>query len=457
MTQITETTNDGLKRELQIVVAKQDIGSKFDAKLEELKGQAQIKGFRKGKVPISHLKKLYGQSVMAEVLQTALEESSAEAIKERDERPAQQPKIDLPEDDEQIKEVMAGNADLSYKMSYEVIPKIEIMDFSKLELERLVPDVGDEAVEKALDELANRAKTYEPDEARAAEIDDRLKIDFVGKLEGEPFEGGAGDAVHLVLGTGNFIPGFEEALIGAKAGDDRVVKVTFPEDYHAKELAGKDAEFDVKVLEVGKPVKPAIDEELAKSLGAESLEKLRELVTNQISDEYAQVSRNKLKRDLLDALEKEHDFELPPALVESEFEAIWKQVTEGMEKDDKTFEDEGKTEDSAREEYKRIAERRVRLGLLIGEIGEKNEIAATKEELQRAVMEQARRYPGQEKFVFEYFEKTPGALDELRAPIFEDKVVDFALELAQVGEKKVSIEELLKTMNVDEDDESDAA
>lgn len=451
--QITETTNEGLKRELQVVVDKQQLGSQFNARLEEIKQQVQIKGFRKGKVPVSHLKKLYGQSLMAEVLQKAVEETSAKAITDRKERPARTPKIELPEDEKQIAAIMSGEADLAYTMSFEVIPEIAIMDFSELTLERLVVDVDDESLDKALDKLADRAKTYEADETRAAEAGDRLKIDFTGKVDGEPFEGGSGEAMHLVIGEGNFIPGFEDALVGAKAGEERLVKVIFPDDYHAKELAGKPAEFDTKVVEVAKPVKPELNDELAKSLGAENLGKLREMVKAQISDEYAQVSRNKLKRDLLDELEKAHGFELPPTLVESEFEAIWKQVCEGLEKADKTFEDEGKTADSAREEYHKIAERRVRLGLVIGEIGDKHDIQTTKEELQRAVLDQSRRYPGQEKFVFEYYEKNPAALAELRAPIYEDKVVDLVLELANVEEKKVSIEDLLKTM--DEDDEGD--
>ena len=457
MTQISETTNEGLKRELQVIVPRDELGSKFDERLNEIKGQVQLKGFRKGKVPLTHLKKIYGPSVMAEVLQKAVEESSTNALEERKERPAQQPKVDLPEDEDVIKKIMEGEADLPFTMSYEVLPDIDVTDFSKIRLEKLVADVDDEAVNKALEELARRATNFEAEEARAAEKGDRLKISFIGSIDGEPFEGGSGEDTHIVLGEGQFIPGFEDQLIGAKTGDKRLVKVTFPDDYQAKDLAGKDAEFDVAVTEVAKPVKPAVDEELARMMGAENLEKLTEMVKAQISDEYAQVARNKLKRDLLDELEKAHQFELPPSLVETEFEAIWKQVTKGMEDAKKTFEDEGKTEEDARQDYRKIAERRVRLGLIIGEIGDRNNIKVTKEELQRAVLDQTRRYPGQEKFVYEFYEKNPGALAELRAPIFEDKVMDLILELARVEEKTISIEDLLKTMEEDADNESDDA
>ena len=454
MTQVNETTNEGLKRELQVIVPKDELGTRFDERLNEIKGQIQLKGFRKGKVPVAHLKKVYGQSLMAEILQKAVEESSTSALQERKERPALQPKIDLPEDEAEIKAIMDGKADLPFTMSYEVLPEIAITDFSKISLEKMVAEVDEEAVDKALDELAGRASNYEADESAVAENDDRLKINFVGKIDGEAFEGGTGEDTHIVLGAGTFIPGFEEQLVGAKKGDERLVKVTFPENYQASHLAGKDAEFDVTVTEVAKPVKPEVNDELAKTMGAENLAKLREMVEAQISNEYAQISRSKLKQELLDALEEAHSFELPPSLVKSEFDAIWKQVTQSMEEAKKTFEDEGKTEESAREEYQKIAERRVRLGLVIGEIGEKNNISVSKEELQRAILEQTRRYPGQEKFVYEYYEKNPGALSELRAPIFEDKVIDLVLELSKVEDKKVSIDELVKAM--EEDDEGEA-
>ncbi len=442
--QVTETHSDGLKRQLKVVVDAGEIGAKFDARLDEIKDRVQLKGFRKGKVPVQHLKKVFGRSVMGEVLQQTIEEKSREALDERKERPAIQPQIDLPEDQQEIEKVMSGQADLSFGMSFEVLPEINVIDFSELQLEKLTADVDDSAIEQAISQLVDRSTSYEVTEGRVAEDGDRLTIDFVGKIGDEPFEGGAGEGVNIVLGQGGFIPGFEDGLKGAKAGDDRTVTATFPEGYPEKSLAGKEATFDVKVKEVAVPKKPEVDDEFAKNLGAESLEKLRELVTEQIRREYDQASRAKLKRALLDELEKRHDFALPPTLVDREFEGIWRQVTQGLEQAGRTFEDEGKTEEQAKEEYRKIAERRVRLGLVLGEVGEKSEIQVSQDEMRRALVEQARQYPGQERLVYEFYEKNPGAIAELRAPIFEEKVVDHILGQAKLEEKKVDREELFK-------------
>ncbi len=442
--QVTETLSDGLKRQLRVVVDAGEIGAKFDARLDEIKDRVQLKGFRKGKVPVQHLKKVFGRSLMGEVLQQTIEEKSRAALDERKERPAIQPQIDLPEDQQEIEKVMSGQADLSFGMSFEVLPEINLIDFSELQLEKLTADVDDSAVEQAINQLVERSTSYEVTEGRAAEDGDRLTIDFVGKIDGEPFEGGAGEGVNIVLGQGGFIPGFEDGLKGAKAGEERTVTATFPENYPEKSLAGKEATFDVKVKEVAVPKKPEVNDEFAKNLGAENLEKLRELVAEQIRREYAEASRAKLKRVLLDELEKRHDFALPPTLVEREFEAIWRQVTQGLEHAGRTFEDEGKTEEQAKEEYRKLAERRVRLGLVLGEVGEKSGIQVTQEEMRRALMEQARQYPGQERLVYEFYEKNPGAIAELRAPIFEEKVVDHILGQVKLEEKKVDREELFK-------------
>ncbi|HEX7074712.1 MAG TPA: trigger factor [Hyphomicrobiaceae bacterium] len=442
--QVTETLSDGLKRQLRVVVDAGEIGAKFDARLDEIKDRVQLKGFRKGKVPVQHLKKVFGRSLMGEVLQQTIEEKSRAALDERKERPAIQPQIDLPEDQQEIEKVMSGQADLSFGMSFEVLPEINLIDFSELQLEKLTADVDDSAVEQAINQLVERSTSYEVTEGRVAEDGDRLTIDFVGKIGGEPFEGGAGEGVNIVLGQGGFIPGFEDGLKGAKAGEERTVTATFPENYPEKSLAGKEATFDVKVKEVAVPKKPEVNDEFAKNLGVENLEKLRELVTEQIKREYAQASRAKLKRALLDELEKRHDFALPPTLVEREFEAIWRQVTQGLEQAGRSFEDEGKTEEQAREEYRKIAERRVRLGLILGEVGEKSGIQVTQDEMRRALMEQARQYPGQERLVYEFYEKNPGAIAELRAPIFEEKVVDHILGQVKLEEKKVDREELFK-------------
>lgn len=442
--EITETSTDGLKRTLKVVVGADEIGRRFEERLGEIKDRVEIKGFRKGKVPVPHLKKVYGRSLMAEVLQETVKESSSKALADRNERPAMQPDVSLPEDQDEIEKVLSGQADLSYSMTFEVLPQIDIVDLKTLKLERLVADVDPDAVEKALSDLAARATTFAPAEDQAAGEGDRVKIDFVGKIDGEAFEGGTAEDAEIVIGQGGFIPGFEEGLTGAKAGEERTVTANFPEDYPVETLAGKEATFDVKVKEVAAPQKPSIDDELAKSFGAESLDKLKELVAAQIKSEYDQASRMKLKRELLDTLEKAHDFELPPSLVDSEFEAIWNQYMQGLAQAGKTLADEEKSEEEAKAEYRKIAERRVRLGLLIGEIAEKNKVTVSQDEMRRALMEQARRFPGQEKMVYEYYEKTPGALSELRGPIFEDKVVDLVLEQAEPTEKKVPKEELFE-------------
>ena len=442
--QITETSSDGLKRQLRVVIGAGEIGQRFQTRLDEIKGTVQLKGFRKGHVPEPHLKKLFGRSMMAETLQQMVDETSRKALTDRNERPAITPKIELPKDEGAIDSVLDGKSDLAFDMSFEVLPEIKPADFSGLSLTRLAADVDDTAIDTAVASIADRNIRYEPEDGRAAEDGDRLTIDFVGRVDGELFDNGAGEDAPIVLGQNQFIPGFEDQLKGAKAGEERDVNVTFPEAYGVDKLAGKPATFAVKVKVVAKPVMPAIDDEFAKTLGAESLTQLREMVGAQIKREYDQVSRQKLKRALLDALDKSHAFELPPSLVEAEFDGIWAQVTQQLEQAKRTFADEGKTEDEAKVEYRRIAERRVRLGLLIGEIGAKNEIEVSQDELRAALMQQARRFSGQERMVYEYYEKNPQAVAELRAPIFEDKVVDFIIELAKPTEQKVSREELMK-------------
>jgi trigger factor len=442
--QITETSNEGLKRTLQVTVPAGELGKRFSDRLDEIKDRVQLKGFRKGKVPVPHLKKMYGRSLMVEVLQDTVRETSNQALADRKLRPAMQPSVTLPEDQAEIEKVLAGQADLSYSMTFEVLPAIELADLKKLKLERLVADVDDEAVEKAIGELVDRSVTFAAEEGRAAVTGDRVTVDFVGKIDGEAFEGGTAEAAPIVLGQGNFIPGFEEGITGAKAGEARDVAATFPADYPVENLAGKAASFAVTVKEVAAPSRPEVNDEFAKTLGAESVAQLKDLVKQQIDREYANVARQKLKRELLDALEQSHEFELPPSLVDSEFAAIWQQLEANLKRADKTFADEGKSEEETRAEYRKIAERRVRLGLVIGEIADKNDLKITQDEMRKALIEQARRFPGQEKTVYEYYEKTPGALAELRAPIFEDKVVDFVLDKAKPADKKVSKDELFK-------------
>lgn len=442
--QITETNSEGLKRTLKVVVPANELDSRFMEKLVEVKDRVQIKGFRKGKVPESHIRKVYGRSLMSEVVQQTIQETSQKAIADREEKPAQMPAIALSEDQDEIERIINGQADLAYEMSFEVLPTFELADVATFDLERLVTEVDDDALNKALDDLVERSTTFMPEEGRKAEDGDQVTISFVGKIDGEEFEGGKAENMPLVLGKKQFIPGFEEGLVGAGAGEERTVKATFPEEYPMPTLAGKAADFDVTVNAVAKPNRPEMDDEFAKGFGAESMDNLKSLVTEQIKREYDGASRMKLKRELLDALEKAHSFDLPASLVDREFESVWNQVTMNQQSEGKTFEDEGKTEEEAREEYRKIAERRVRLGLVVGEIGDQQKIEVTQDEMRQALMEQARRYPGQEKFVYEYFQKTPGAIQELRAPIFEDKVVDYLLTVAKPVDKTVSREELFE-------------
>ncbi len=445
--QVSVTNSDGLKRTLRVVIEQGELDKRFTTRLDEVKNTIQLKGFRRGKVPPGHIRKLYGRSLMAEVVQQAVDETSQKAITDRAERPAFQPKIDLPEDTAEIERVMSGASDFAYSMSFEVLPAIELADLSTLQLERLVADVPDEAVDKTLTQLAERNTNFVPEEGRTATKGDQLTIDFVGSIDGVEFEGGKAEDVPLVLGGGGFIPGFEDGLEGTKADEDKVVTATFPAEYQVATLAGKTASFQVKVKAVARPETPAIDDELAKGFGTDSLDMLKDRIRTQIQQEYTQVSRAKMKRVMLDVLDKGHSFELPPTLVDNEFEGIWNQLTQSMDQAKKTFADEGKTEDDVRAEYRKIAERRVRLGLVLGEIGQKGEVEVTQDELRNALVEQARRFPGQEKMVYEYFEKTPGAVSQLRAPIFEEKVVDYIAAQAKPIDRKVSSEELLKPID----------
>lgn len=447
--EVKETTAEGLKRELKVVIGAEELSERLSERLVRLKDQVRIKGFRPGKVPVEHLRKVYGRSVMAEVLQQAVTETSQQALTDREERPAHQPEIVLPEDQDEIEKVIAGNADLAYTMSFEVLPDIQATDLSSLELEKQVAEPSEADIEKGIEQLLDGNTTFEPKEG-AAEDGDQLTVDFEGTIDGESFEGGQAEDATLVLGRGRFIPGFEEALAGAKAGEERSVETTFPDEYPAQHLAGKAAVFSVAVKAVASPRRPDADDDFAKSMGFDSMTKLREAVTKSLSNELETASRTKLKRQLLDALDEAHNFELPRALVENEFEVIWRQVTADLERAGRSFEDEGTTEEKAREDYRALANRRVRLGLVLADVGEKNEIRVQDEEVSRALMERVRQFPGQERDVYEFYRKNPQMLAELRAPIFEDKVIDYILELATVAEKPVSAEELFKSPDDDE-------
>jgi len=438
--QITQTVSEDLRRQFTVTYPASELDAKVTKRLEEMKGKVNLKGFRPGKAPVSFLKKQYGKSLMGEVVQAAVDEGSAKAISDNQLRPAIQPRIEPVGD---VQQVVDGKADLQFTVTVDLMPEFVAADVSQLVVERLVADVPDSEVDEALERIARQTRgfTARP-EGEAAVKEDTVVIDYAGSIDGVAFEGGKGDDANLTLGSGQFIPGFEEQLIGAKAGDKVDVKVAFPADYHATELAGKDAVFAVTVKEVKAPDAIVIDDELAKKIGMPDLVTLKERVREQVKDDYTRASRLHLKRRILDALDNAHSFPLPPAMVDSEFTNIWAQVEAELKREGKTAADEGGTEEELREEYRRIAERRVRLGLVLGKIGEQNGITVAGDEVQRAIMTRARQFPGQEQQVFEYYSKNPQAQAEIRAPLFEDKVVDFIAELAQVNDKTVDKETL---------------
>jgi trigger factor len=438
---VTETNAEGLRRELKVVVGADELEQRLSSRLDELKDKARIKGFRPGHVPKDHLRKVYGRSVMAEVVQQAVAETSREALSSREERPAFQPKVGLPEDEAEINKIFDGTSDLAYTLSFEVLPNVEVMDLGTLALERPVAAVTDEDIDKSIERILATNQNYKPKDG-AAKKGDRVTIDFVGKIDGEAFEGGTAEDAPIQLGEGGFIPGFEGGLLDAKAGEERIIDATFPAEYPEAKLAGKTAQFEVKVKEVAAPETPTLDDEFAKSLGVETVTQLRETVKSRMEQDRAMASRLKVKRALLDALNEAHTFELPPTLVDNEFQAIWGQTTKDLEQANKSFEDEGTTEEKAREEYRDIAARRVRLGLLLSEIGSRNEITVSDDEVNKALIERIRQFPGQERQVYDFYRNNPEMLAELRAPIYEDKVVDYILELAKVTDKPVNVEEL---------------
>jgi trigger factor len=446
--QVTETSTSGLKRELKVVIGQGELGELFQSRLDEVKDTVQLKGFRKGKVPVAHLKKLFGRSMMAEVVQKAVEDTSRKAISDRNERPAHQPTIGFAEDAGEMEKVLTGEGDLSYTLSFEVLPNFDVTDLTALKLEREVVEVTDEAVEKALADLQTASTRYDPEEGREAAMGDQLSVDYVGRVDGTAFEGGTAEDARLVLAEGQLIPGLVEGLVGVKAGEERVVKARFPEAYAAPDLAGKDSEFTVTVKAVAKPVRPEADDEFAKTLGAQSLQQLKDMLRARIAAEYAGVTFDKLKRQVLDALDKAHDFALPEALVAAEFDGIWRRVGAGPKPAE--GEEAAKSEEERRATVRKIAERRVRLGLLIGEIGDKQKVEVTQDELKRALIAKARSFPGQEQAVYDFFQKNPGAVaEQLRGPIFEDKVIGYIVEQAKPTDKTVSVEELMKPIEDD--------
>ena len=443
--QVTETVTEGLKREFQVVVPAADLMAKADERIEALKGQVRINGFRPGKVPTSHLKRMYGRAVMAEAIESAVREANVKIVTDRGFKLARDPEVTLPTEQADVEQVIEGKSDLSYKVAIEIMPPIELADFKGIKLDRLTADVADAEVDEALTRIAAENRPFTPKgEGAKAEKGDRVVMDFTGRIDGRPFEGGSGGDVAVLIGSGTFIPGFEDQLIGLAAGENKTVKVTFPATYPAQNLAGKEAEFDVTAKSIEAPGELVIDDAFAKTLGLESLAKLKEMVKERLVREHGAMSRQRLKRQLLDELDAKHKFTPPPSLVNDEFDNVWKTVVNDLEAQKRTFADENTTEEKAKEEYRGIAERRVRLGLVIAEIGEKNNIKVSDEELSRAVMERVRQFPGKEKEVWEHFRNNPSAVASIRAPIYEDKVIDYIVELAKVTDRKVTREELYK-------------
>lgn len=445
--EVIEKSAEGLDRKFQVKVSASELDEKLVAKLNEVKGRVNLKGFRKGKAPVSFLKKMYGKGMMSEIVQEMVTETSQKAFSDRDLQPAAQPH---PHFNCEMDDVIAGKADLDYDLHAEILPTFDPMDVATLKLIRPVADVPESDLEEALTNIAEQQKSYAPRGKTAKAKDaDMLNIDFVGSVDGEEFEGGKGESHDIVIGSNTFIPGFEEQLVGAKTGDELNVTVTFPEEYHADNLAGKEASFAVKVNEVKAPEKVEVNDDLATKVGLESLDDLKKRLSERIEEDYKGLSRGHLKRTLLDKLDEAHDFELPKGMVDAEFDQIWKQV-EASERDE---EDKDKTEDEMKEEYRKIAERRVRLGLVLAEIGKRAEVQVPSEELQQAIQQQAMReaqymqMQGQEispQEVLKFYQQNPGAIQQIRAPLFEEKVVDYIIERAEVTDKTVTKEKLME-------------
>jgi trigger factor len=440
--QVTETNAEGLKRAFKVQLDAREIDDKMTGRLEELGKNVKVPGFRPGKVPIQILKQRFGKSVLGEVLESAVTDSSNQALTERGLRPAMQPKIEITSFDE--------GKDLEYTIDLELLPDFEPMDFSQIELSRTVIEIDEKAVEESVADLAKSHKKTKPLEvARKARSGDVLVIDFAGTVDGEAHPGMAGEDHHLEIGSSSFIAGFEEQLTGVEIGDTPEVKVTFPEEYGNERLAGQDAVFKVTVKNMLESVPMAIDDELATTLGETDLAALKERIRERIAAEYKEFGRSRVKRQLLDLLAEGHDFPVPESMIDAEFDAIWKQIEQDKEAGKLDSEDAEKDADELKSDYRDIAERRVRLGLLISEVGRINTIEVTEEEANMALYREAQQYPGKERQVFEFYQKSPEAMANLRAPIFEDKVVDFIIDLAQVTERSLTADQLREEMEAE--------
>jgi trigger factor len=444
--EVTETLSEGLKRQYKIVLPAGDLAARLNGQLTEMKGKARINGFRPGKVPLSHLKRLYGRSVMLDVVQDAVYEANQKILDEHKLKIAGQPRFDLPTEQEEIEKAFESTGDFSFGVTFELLPKFELGTFDDIEIERLVAEVTDAEIDQIVGRLADQNRNFVPKEGdgAVAEKGDKATVDFIGKLDGVPFDGGAGTDVDVVIGSQSFIPGFEEQITGMKAGETKTISCTFPENYSAAQLAGKAATFDVTMKSIGAPGEMKIDDDFAKSFGFEGLDALRTSVRDRINEENANAARSKWKRALLDALDKKYAFDLPPGMLEREFATIWQQAETERQQAGRSFEDEKTTEEEAKADYQRIAARRVRLGLVLAEIGEKAGVTVSEDEVSRALAERTRNYPGQEKAIWDFYRKNPGALNEIRAPLFEEKVVDYLMTQVKVIDKPVTRDDLVK-------------
>jgi trigger factor len=452
--QVTETLSDGLKRAYDVVIPASDLAARLDSELNDIKSKVKINGFRPGKVPMGHLKRLYGRSVMADLVRKQIEAANKKIVDDGGLRLAMQPKIEFAKEQTEIEAALEAKGDLAFKIELEVLPQFELGTFEDLALERPVADVTDEEVELFVKRMADQRRNFaDRAEGEGAESGDKLTVDFIGKINGETFEGGTATDIDVILGSKSFIPGFEEALVGVKAGEFKAVEARFPDNYANAALAGKDAVLETTVKKICKPEELTMDDEFAKTLGFESVEAMRKGIRERLEGDYARFSRERIKRRLLDALAKRYSFEVPQGLVDQEFGQIWSQVEKERTASGKSFEDENTTEQKARAEYVDIARRRVRLGLVLAEVGRTANVQITEEELTRALTQRARAFPGQEQEVWNYYRSNQGALAELRAPIFEEKAVDHLLSLAKVEDRKVSPEELMKA----EEDEAATA
>lgn len=441
--QIVEKSGEGLSRVYGVTVPSADLNARLQAKIEEVRPRMNLKGFRPGKVPAAHVKKMYGRDMMREIVQESIGETQKQALDDAKLRPAAEPDIQLSSD---LEQVLKGEADLAYDLDIQLMPDFKPVDVTGLEVKRPVFEAPDDEVEAQLKEIAGSNRTYADKKGKTPKLaeDDMGVIDFIGRIDGEAFEGGSATDMEIVIGRGQFIPGFEEGLKGAKVGETRTVDVTFPEDYGAANLAGKAASFEITVKAVKAPEDAGeMDDAFAERLGLPSLQALKDALKGQIQSQYDQTSRFRAKRALLDVLDEKHDFPLPPRMVEAEFETIWRQVEDEKQKGELSDDDKAKSDDQLKSEYRKIAERRVRLGLVLAEIGRENDVQVSNEELNAALQAQARQYPGQEQQVYDFFRNNPQAAAQLRAPIYEEKVVDLILSKAKVTDEKVSKEDLM--------------